>query len=100
MDEITDQVDAAIKEEINNHDDTNEIMFDECSVILKDKQRLIKHKRNQHEQHICNDCGNTFSGRRKLSEHLRIYRKSLSWLQHCILQKIFVPSHSQRLVFP
>ena len=56
LDEITDQVDAAIKEEINNYDDINEIMCDEWSLMLKDKQRLIKHKRNQHEQHICSEC--------------------------------------------
>ena len=32
LDEITDQVDAATKEEINNNDDINAIMFDECKL--------------------------------------------------------------------
>ena len=46
LDEITDQVDAAIKEEINNNDDINEIMCDEHSVILKDKQRQIAQEKS------------------------------------------------------
>ena len=74
MEEITDQVDATIKMELNS-DECDQIMCEECSVIVKNNARLVKHRRDQHEQHICIDCGKLICGRKKLIEHHRIHRK-------------------------
>ena len=42
---------------------------------VKDKERLIEHRREQHKPHICRDCGHMFYWRNKLNIHHRIHKK-------------------------
>ena len=56
----------SIKVDISSDNEITDIMCEECSVVVKDKDRLVKHRREQHEPHICSDCGHIFFGRKKL----------------------------------
>ena len=67
--------DESIKVDISSDNEFSEIMCEECSVVVKDKARLVKHKREQHEPHICSDCGHIFYGRKKLSDNNRMHKK-------------------------
>ena len=87
----------SIKVDISSDNEITEIMCQECSVVVKDKGRLVKHRREQHKPHICSDCGRMFYGRKKLNIHHslwhRIHKKKPCPNCNIVFTSIYLAQH-------
>ena len=68
--EVTDDEAAADADENNNQE---HVMCEVCSVVLENKSKLIRHKKQCHDEQTCPDCEHVVYGKKKLREHRRIH---------------------------
>ena len=68
--------DTFFTEVTDESEEEQEVMCDNCSEVLQNDIQLAKHKKEFHDDHTCNECGQVVHGHKKLRDHVRNHKKA------------------------